>query len=266
MIYTDQLQRKIELPENPKRIISLVPSQTELLADLGLEEEVVGITKFCVHPAAWYKEKTKIGGTKSFHLDRIRDLHPDLIIGNKEENDKEQIKTLIEEYPVWLSDVKNLPDALEMIRSIAGITGTESCGNRIAKDIERSFVELATQQMGRRPIRVAYLIWNKPLMVAGGDTFIHSMLKRAGFENVFVKQPRYPEIKLEELSAAQPEVIFLSSEPFPFKAKHIDFYQQINASTKVLLVNGELFSWYGSRLKLSAPYFQELYAQCLTNH
>ena len=266
MIYTDQLQRKIELKGNPQRIISLVPSQTELLADLGLGKEVVGITKFCIHPSAWFKEKVKIGGTKSFHLDRIRSLEPDLIIGNKEENDKESIRILSEEYTVWLSDVKNLPNALNMIRSIGCITGKEIPGNQIAQDIEQSFIDLAIQQMGRRPVRVAYLIWNKPLMVAGGDTFINSMLKRAGFKNVFEKQTRYPEINLEDLAAAQPEVIFLSSEPFPFKAKHVEFYQQLNSSIRVLLVNGELFSWYGSRLKLSASYFQELYAHCLTNH
>lgn len=259
MDYTDQLQRKISLPQPPKRIISLVPSQTELLADLGLEDEVVGITKFCVHPKRWYQEKTRIGGTKTYHLDRIQDLKPDLIIGNKEENDREQVELLMKEFPVWLSDVKNLPDALEMIVAISELVGKQTKGQTIKADITKQFIKLAEQQCGHRPIRVAYLIWHKPVMVAGGDTFIHSMLRRSGFENIFKKHLRYPEITANDLIAARPEVILLSSEPFPFASKHISHYQDICPGAKVLLADGELFSWYGSRLKLSANYFQELY-------
>ncbi len=258
MLYTDQLQRQIDLPHPPRRIISLVPSQTELLADLGLETEVVGITKFCVHPKSWFQEKTRIGGTKSLHLDRIRKLQPDLIIANKEENDQEQVKTLMKEFPVWVSDVKNLPDALEMIRALGKICGKEKESKAILQTIEQNFKELAMTRMGRRPIRAAYLIWQEPLMVAGGDTFIHSMMHRAGYKNVFGDQLRYPEIQSDDLAAARPEVILLSSEPYPFKEKHIHFYQNQFPQAKTKLVDGEMFSWYGSRLQLSAPYFQGL--------
>ena len=118
MIFTDQLGRKLILEKIPQRIISLVPSQTELLFDLGLEEEVVGITKFCIHPDSWFHSKTRIGGTKQFDFEKIKSLQPDLIIGNKEENDKEQIEELMKNFTVWMSDIKTLADACKMICEI----------------------------------------------------------------------------------------------------------------------------------------------------
>ena len=118
MILTDQTNSAVQIPTGPLRIISLVPSQTELLHYLALDKEVIGITKFCVHPTSWFKNKTRVGGTKQYHFDRIEALSPNLIIANKEENDKEQIFKLAESYPVWVSDIKNLKDAYERIQSI----------------------------------------------------------------------------------------------------------------------------------------------------
>src|ERR1700741_3198050 len=110
MHFIDQTGRKISIPQIPQRIISLVPSQTELLFDLGLDKEVVGITKFCVHPPEWFQTKTRVGGTKQLKIDLIKQLQPDLIIANKEENVKEQIEELEKHFPVWISDVNNLED------------------------------------------------------------------------------------------------------------------------------------------------------------
>ena len=258
MIYTDQMQREIQVKASPQRIISLVPSQTELLADLGLGERVVGITKFCVRPEQWFREKTRIGGTKHYHLNKIRALQPDLIIGNKEENDREQVEILMEEFPVWMSDVKDLPDALQMIESLAELTETRKQASPIIQDIQDRFAQLESRFSTKTPIPAAYLIWHQPLMVAGGDTFIHAMMKRAGFENVMGDTNRYPEVTLARLQAAKPRCLLLSSEPFPFKAKHLTFYQQHFPEAQVQLVDGELFSWYGSRLSYSASYFQKL--------
>lgn len=257
--FIDQIGREIEVPFPPQRIISIVPSQTELLYDLGLDEETIGITKFCVHPASWYKSKTRIGGTKNLWLPTIQNLKPDLIIGNKEENVKTQISWLEKRFPVWISDVKKLDDALQMIKDIGEITGKTTAGAAIADEIKKQFESLPLRQ----PIpKVAYLIWQNPYMVAGGDTFIHDMLQHAGFENVFKNRLRYPTITKEELRNAEPDLIFLSSEPFPFREKHMGQFQEISTHTKVVLVDGELFSWYGSRMLKSVAYFKKLSQTC----
>ncbi|MCI5080436.1 MAG: helical backbone metal receptor [Saprospiraceae bacterium] len=257
-IFRDQMNRQVEIDFPPQRIISLVPSQTELLHDLGLEKQVVGITKFCVHPESWFKSKTRVGGTKDYKLEVIRELQPDLIIGNKEENDKEQIEALAEEFPVWMSNIYDLEDALEMIQQVSDITNQSASGARIRLNIQSKFESLE-QEMNRPPIRAAYYIWRKPNMVAGNDTFINHMLQRAGFINVFDDLERYPEVTDAQLAGQQPEVILLSSEPFPFKEKHIAEFGKICPSAVIQLVDGELFSWYGSRLLQSVPYFRTLH-------
>ncbi|MCU0432556.1 MAG: helical backbone metal receptor [Bacteroidia bacterium] len=254
---TDQMGRRITLMQRPRRIVSLVPSQTELLAHLGLNEEVTGITKFCIHPEHWFRTKTRVGGTKQYDLAKIAALQPDLIIGNKEENDREQIEQLMQLYPVWMSDIFNLTDALQMIEHIGAITGKATEANALTKEIERAFTSLAQLQTQTR--RAAYFIWRNPWMTAGSQTFINDMLQRCGFENVFsAANSRYPEITNEQLKAAKPEVILLSSEPYPFKEKHIAELQEICPDAKISLVDGEMFSWYGSRLLAAPEYFSAI--------
>lgn len=255
-IFIDQMQRTVRLEHPPQRIVSLVPSQTELLYDLGLGEEVVGITKFCVHPAAWFHTKQRVGGTKQLHLDKIEALLPDLIIGNKEENEQEQIETLMKKYPIWMSDIQTLEDALQMIQQVGELVDRGAVASDLARTIQYDFDQLLKPVT---PIRAAYFIWRKPYMVAAADTFIHEMLQWAGFQNVFAQQSRYPEITLEDLASAQPDVIFLSSEPYPFKNKHLAEFQQVCQPAVVQFVDGELFSWYGSRLLHSAAYFRTLH-------
>jgi ABC-type Fe3+-hydroxamate transport system substrate-binding protein len=254
--FTDQLHRQIQVPFPPKRIVSLVPSQTELLFDIGLEEEVVGITKFCVHPESMFRTKPRIGGTKKVHFDRIRALQPDLIIANKEENDKEQIEQLIREYPVWISDIYTLSDALRMIRSLGSLCNREEKALLLIENIQEEFDTLSDTSW---PIRsAAYFIWRKPWMAAGSQTFIHEMLQRAGFSNAFGHLERYPEISAKQLTEARPEVILLSSEPYPFKQQHLDEFRAICPDSMIQLADGELFSWYGSRLLQTAVYFRNL--------
>lgn len=261
--FTDQMGRVVKLRDfPPQRIISLVPSQTELLYDLGLDAEVVGITKFCVHPETWFRQKKRVGGTKTVSFEKVQTLDPDLIIGNKEENTREQIELLAAHYPVWMSDVQNLEEALGMIRQIGALTGKSGQAESIARKIEQEFDRLRAVRDGARP-RVAYFIWRKPFMAAGRDTFIHTMLEEAGFENVFQEKTRYPEIQLSKLGAAAPEVIFLSSEPFPFAEKHIEEFREACPDAKIKIVDGELFSWYGSRLQHTPGYFQQLRESCL---
>ncbi|MGY6520857.1 MAG: ABC transporter substrate-binding protein [Mongoliitalea sp.] len=246
------MNRTIEIPESPQRIISLVPSQTELLVDLGLEDRLVGLTKFCVHPKGLKKQKTIIGGTKNFHFDKIDALKPDLIIGNKEENYQEGIEQLAEKYPVWMSDIYTLEDAFEMMNGVGAITGTTQKADELVHQLRSDFGSLANKHKGT----AVYLIWNNPMMGVGPQTFIHDMLGRAGFENVMTKS-RYPEITLEELKALSPDFLFLSSEPFPFKQKHIDEFAAQLPQTCIQLVDGEMFSWYGSRLRYFRGYVEK---------
>jgi ABC-type Fe3+-hydroxamate transport system substrate-binding protein len=256
--FTDQTGRTITLHKSPQRIVSLVPSQTELLHTIGLEQEVAGITKFCIHPMEWFRNKTRVGGTKQLKMDIIHQLKPDLIIANKEENVKEQVEELASHYPVWISNVNNPDDAYEMIEQIGLMTGKKEKAAAIITQIKTNFSGLRIP--GARP-RTAYLIWQKPYMTVGGDTFIHSMLEAAGFENVFHHLARYPEITIADLLIVRCQLLLLSSEPFPFKQKHNDELQPHLPNTKILLVDGEMFSWYGSRLLYAPGYFRELYRQ-----
>jgi len=259
--YVDQLGKRIELLTAPNKIVSLVPSQTELLFDLGLNEEVIGITKFCVHPQDWFKTKIKIGGTKQLHVDRIRKLTPDLIIANKEENVREQIQELEKDFPVWISDVNDLDSALSMTESIGVIINRQQQAENMSNLIQQNFAQLQTVNS---KLSACYLIWRNPYMTIGGDTFINNMLGYAGFQNVFENQKRYPEVTLEDLKTASCQVLLLSSEPYPFKLKHVEELQSFLPETKIILVDGEMFSWYGSRLLKAPAYFQQLQNQVLS--
>lgn len=250
----DQMGERVIVPRSPERIISLVPSQTELLSDLLLDQEVKGITKFCIHPGAWLKTKTIIGGTKNFMFDRIDALQPDLIIGNKEENYQEGIVTLKKKYPVWMSDIVTFDDALTMINSVGDITDRSSHSTKIINQIQESFSTLKrfnTQS-------VLYLIWKKPWMAAGEDTFINTLLEKIGLTNSLKAHVRYPELSDEQIAAVKPDLIFLSSEPYPFKEQHIEELKRISPSSTIELVDGEMFSWYGSRLIKAPAYFNSI--------
>lgn len=251
----DQTGHPVRLSFPPHRIVSLVPSQTELLFDLGLCDEIVGVTKFCIHPV---NDKPHIGGTKKLHIDQIRELKPDLIIANKEENEREQILSLMADFPVWVTDVHDLESALEMISQISAITDRAAKGAQICSEIKTAFAQLAFFSKNGPPRKkVAYFIWKDPWMVAGGDTFISAMLEQCGFENVFKKRTRYPVITLDELQDTDCQLVLLSSEPFPFKEAHFSFF----SSLPVQLVDGEMFSWYGSRILCAAAYFRDNFYQ-----
>lgn len=253
----DQLHTFFEFLQTPKRIVSLVPSQTELLIDLGLRKQVVGITKFCIHPASLKDEKTIVGGTKTLHLDKIRALQPDIIICNKEENSKEIVASCAQIAPVWVSDVYTLEDALEMISLLGALFKKEEKAFGINTKIKNQyalFTEFIAQKQTRK---VAYLIWQKPFMVAGKHTFINDLLQINKFDNILTDPAsRYPEMDIEDLKHA--DLILLSSEPFPFSKTHVKALEQ-TTQKQVLLVDGAYFSWYGSRLQNAFRYFKTLH-------
>ena len=254
--FQDQLGATVELAREPRRIVSLVPSQTELLFDLGVAEKVVGVTKFCTDPPEEVAGVTRIGGTKNFNFARIGALEPDLILGNKEENYQDGIEQLKMRYPVWMSDIYDLDDALSMVEQVAAMVGVGERGQSLSRNIRQRFSSLQETITGVEPRRAAYFIWRKPYMVVGGNNFIDHLMRRAGFRNVFADLERYPEVTAAQVAAARPEVLLLSSEPFPFAEVHRAEFQSMVADADVRLIDGTLFSWYGSRLMRIPAYLE----------
>jgi len=238
----------------PRRIISLVPSQTELLYDLGLEDEVIGITKFCIHPTLWFRNKARIGGTKTVNIEKVRQLRPDLVIANKEENVKDQVEAISKFAPVYISDIRSVAQALEMIKDVGALTGKKEQAALLRQRIAGAFGSLKPGTT----LKAAYFIWKDPWMTAGGDTFIHDMIRAAGWVNVYGRQTRYPVTSLQELAEKRPDIVLLSSEPYPFKEKHVKELREILPGTRIILADGEMFSWYGSRLQYAPGYIRQL--------
>lgn len=252
-IFVDQMGRIVEVPISPKRIVSLVPSQTELLHYFGLENEVIGITKFCIYPDSWFKSKNRIGGTKQLKIDQIISLKPDLIIGNKEENTKDDIEKLeLNGLPIWLSDINSFDEAIEMIDKVGLICGKEFEAIKLTTEIALRFNEISSIGKDRS---VLYFIWDEPSFVVGKNTFIDSIIEKIGFVNA-CDLNRYPN--LSDFPNPNPDLVFLSSEPFPFTNQHFEKYQKLFPNSKIMLVDGEMFSWYGSRMLEAVNYFKML--------
>ncbi|MGV6829511.1 MAG: ABC transporter substrate-binding protein [Flavobacteriales bacterium] len=252
MICKDQLNRELTFLKSPIRIVSLVPSQTELLVDLGLEEKLVGITKFCVHPSHLKKNKVIVGGTKKVSYSKIAALSPDIIICNKEENTQEMVAQLEKIAPVWISDIYTIKDNLQMIIKLGQLFKVKAKAEEIC-DIIKSEQQKFSSFIKNKPTKkAAYLIWKNPYMLAGTNTFINELLMLNNFKNIAASNSRYPEIKISDLQKA--DVVLLSSEPFPFKIKDVQNLKKI-LNKEVFLVDGEYFSWYGSRLQKAFSYF-----------
>ncbi|MEQ9405761.1 MAG: helical backbone metal receptor [Cyclobacteriaceae bacterium] len=238
---TDQMGREVVVSFPPKRIISLVPSQTEFLIDIGVP--VVGRTKFCIHPKEMINPIPVIGGTRKFRFDQIRKLKPDLIIGNKEENYQEGITQLAEEFPVWMSDIYTLEDAFEMMKNLGAICGRTAEAENVVEKCQESLEKVKGKYEGK----VVYLIWKDPWMSAGTHTFINHMLHFLGYKNL-VKEERYPVLSSDQIEKLNPDKILFSSEPYPFKEDHLEAAKNLWPKASCQLVDGELYSWYGSRM------------------
>lgn len=252
--FTDQMGFNVEVSEPPMRIVSLVPSLTELLADLGLSDRIVGLTHFCVYPPELYQTKERIGGTKKARIEQIKALEPDLIIANKEENEKDQVEALKSFCPVWVSKVYDIPSALAMIKKLSEVVGMSKEGAAMADRIQSGMANLPKAPN----LKTLYMIWRKPYMAAGGDTFIHEMLRQIGLQNVLKDVNRYPELSADDIKAYNPDLVLLSSEPYPFKEKHFAELQALLPSAQLKLVDGSLFSWYGSRMEKALSSLSEL--------
>jgi len=254
MLFTlDHLERILKTHAPVNSVLSVVPSLTELLYDLGQESKVVGVTKFCVHPKRARQIKPKVGGTKKLHLEVIKKLRPQLIIANKEENTQSDIEWLASEFTVWVSDINSLHTAIDAIDQISTLLGCTTEGKGLINEINDQFNSLPSLETRT----AVYLIWKKPYMVAGNDTFINHLMGYAGYDNM-IERSRYPQVDMQELQRLSPQELLLSSEPYPFKQRDQIDLQALLPNTRVRLVDGEFFSWYGSRLKGAPAYFRQL--------
>lgn len=260
-ILKDQLGTEHQFETTPKRIVSLVPSQTELLFDLGLEDAIVGITKFCVHPFHFKSTKTIVGGTKNVKLEVIKELQPDIIIANKEENTQEIVESLQGICPVWVTDVVTIEDNLKMIEDFGLLLGKRVEAQKWLDKIQfahQDFKNFIAQQPEKK---VAYMIWAKPYMAAGNNTFINTLLQLNHWNNIYeAKEGRYPEIELKKMRLdGDPDFVFLSSEPFPFKDEHAFEIGRFTHHAKTVFVDGEMFSWHGTHLFRAFEYFKHIH-------
>ncbi len=255
----DRLNRKLHFKNTPKRIISLVPSQTELLVDLGLEDNIVGITKFCVHPNHLKKTKSIVGGTKQIHIEKIKKLIPDIILCNKEENTKDIVEVCEKVCNVHVSDIFNIDDSIALINQYGVIFNKKEAALKIVNKIFKELNDFESFINEKSVLKVAYFIWKTPWIVAANNTFINYILGLNRFENFYKGEHRYPEITLDNATiVTNVDVVLLSSEPYPFKENHVKEVQVYYPKTNVVLVDGELFSWYGSRLIKAFKYFKNL--------
>lgn len=250
--FVDQTGTSLQLAAYPHRIISLVPSLTELLFDLGLDQEIVGVTRYCISPPEKVASRVKVGGIHQLNFQIIDSLKPDLIISNKEENDRQEIIRLQEKYPVYVSDIYTLQDALKMIGDVGKITDHSKNAQQLISEIENGFAKIDPEKSSK----VAYLIWKDPYRVAGGHTFIGDILQLSGLYNIIEKSERYPQVSTEAIAQAQ--VILLSSEPYPFSESNVEEFRNQFPASQVFLVDGTMFAWYGSRLRHTPGYIIQL--------
>ena len=251
---TDHLGREVVLPQSPKRIISFCPAITETLFSLGLEKEIVGRTKYCIFPQDAIETVPIVGGTKDVNLSKVKELKPDLIFAEKEENTEEMVLELEKIAPVFVLEVKSIEDAYRLITSLGEVTGTTETASFLLASCKKSFQSIESKENEK----AAYVIWRKPYMVVGGTTYINDVLHRMGFKNAFSnEESRYPVVTKEQLTNAKLDKLFLASEPFPFQEKHLAEFQAFLPNTEIILVDGEMF-WYGSRMLVAGEYLAEL--------
>lgn len=250
----DHLNRQVFVSIPPKRIISICLAITETLFSLGLDDYIVGRTKYCIFPKEKVGQIQVVGGTKEVDIEKIKQLQPDLILAEKEENTAEIVQQLEKIAPVFVAEVQSIEDGHRLIQTLGRLTNSEEKANRMIEISRGGFGALPQHQLGK----MAYVIWRKPYMVVGETTYIHDVLKRLGFQNPFANvESRYPAVTKEQLIEANLDVLLLASEPFPFSERYLAEFQAFLPNTKIILVDGEMF-WYGAKMIEAIDYFKEL--------
>jgi ABC-type Fe3+-hydroxamate transport system substrate-binding protein len=238
-----------------QRIVSLVPSATELLCALGLADALVGVTAYCVEPPEVVRRRVRVGGEKDPDLDAIRALAPDLVVANVEENRREDVEALRGAgIPVWVTYPRSVADGLRMIGELGAVTGTSAAAGALLAELEPLAARVRVEAAARSPVAVFYPIWRGPYMTINRDTYVSDVIAVCGGRNVFADEPaRYPVVTLDEMARRRPDVILLPDEPFRFRRAHLaDFapHRDVPAvrDGRILLVDGKRFSWHGPRL------------------
>src|SRR5690625_675706 len=234
---TDHLGRTVEYSYPPKRIISIVPGITDNLYSLNLENEIVGRTRYCIYPKDKVQQAKTIGGTKRVKADQIRELEPDLIIAEKEENTKEIVEILEKEFPVYVCELQSVQDTYKIIKDLGEVTDREPEAEKLQAEIKAAFNSLPSGQ-GKK---FAYVIWQNPYMVAGANTYITSLMEKMEFVNAFSEyEGRYPTVTEDDFRNTELDYIFLATEPFPFQEKHIKEFSEQYPEVTVMSLDGEI--------------------------
>ncbi len=229
------------------RIVSLCPSITETLIDFGLQDRLVGVTRFCIHPAAVVQSIPKVGGTKNPDHAAIDAARPDLVFVNAEENRKEDYEILAQKFRVHVSMPKSVADVPADLRRFGELVGASEIAEQRARELESALTELGVLQKSKRRFSYAYLIWKKPWMVVGADTYVSDLFARAGGDNVYAgAADRYPTTTIEELAAKDPELVLLPDEPYPFDASHQNELAPVLRG-RIERVSGDDCCWHGVR-------------------
>jgi ABC-type Fe3+-hydroxamate transport system substrate-binding protein len=277
-IYEYEMEKPVETP--PHRVVSLVPSVTESLFELGVGDRLVAVTDYCVYPADKVARLPRIGGTKNPDVKRIIELSPDLVIANREENRKEDVEALqAARIPVWVTFPRTVREAFNLLWTIMHVFDEPKMVEGVrAMEWTCDWLERASETR-EPPCRVFVPIWHEPLMTFNADTFAHDLLRVCGAVNVFAERERkiplkadlgqaepypeddprafgrdtrYPRVTLAEVEAAQPDMILLPSEPFAFNETHIPIFAALDVpavrNNAILLIDGSLLTWHGTRM------------------
>lgn len=246
------------------KIVSLCPSLTELVFDLGRGDDLLAITRWCVHPAEGVASIEKVGGTKDPDVERIAALEPDVILMNREENRVEDAELLMAAgLECHVTMPTTVAETAEMVRSIGEAVERAAAAEAIAREIEVRAELVRSQVADQASVRFAYLIWRKPWMAVNSDTFAHALLALGGGVNVFAdSEGRYPEIEMEELARAEPDLVLLCTEPFPFAEHHVAELAELSGlpPERIRIADGEYLSWHGSRTPDGIDYAASLIA------
>lgn len=261
---TDATGEVMDFEQPARRIVSLVPSTTETAFALGAGERLVGVTRFCVRPAEALQRCSTVGGTKSPRLESIRELEPDLVLANQEENRREDVAALRRFTQVYVAFPRDVSSAIEEIDALGNLLGCTEAARSISTELRAALKRLREQAREHPLFSFLYLIWRNPYMAAGRGTFISAFLNEIGGENAAdVRQERYPELTVDDIRGLHPDVVLFGSEPFPFREEHVtELHERLGAEQDrrpaCYLVDGQALSWHGVRMREGIPYLMRL--------
>ncbi|MBI9038391.1 MAG: ABC transporter substrate-binding protein [Bacteroidales bacterium] len=255
MQFFDGLGRTICLDKIPKRIVSLCPSITETLCELGLADKIIACTDYCVHPIDVVKNFNKIGGPKNFSEEKILNLKPDIIFAVKEENETCKINRISKKVPTYVFDINSIQEGIEMIKTLGNIFEIQNISDCFIEKMQEGYKNLTKVNSN---IKCLYLVWKQPYIAVGGDSFIDSVLYQINIKNCLRNsKKKYPKIKLKLLEN-QFDLLILPSEPYSFSENDIDGFEKIFPEKEIIKVDGEMFSWYGTHQLKAISYLQKL--------